>query len=615
VFAGGFGSSHVIDRPRELMLFALGLIFAHALLIGLLYLAIRALHRKSRDNPIFLLNFLFFTGGGSAALLFAKYEVLSYFSDALGFELIKSLGGGSLADAMLFVANDAALALLAIAGAIAAWWAGTRLARRFLPDRVATVRLGWRHLLLLALSLPLVAAAAVGEPDVRYALSRFNAFGLANQAMARASDFDGDGYSWFTPQRDAFPFDSARHPYVLDIPENGIDEDGFGGDLRLAGASQAVAAPSLPPDPRHLVVVVLESVRGDAIGKMVDGRPVTPVLNALARNGSYSPEAYSHVGFTTESLKSLFSGSLDVAPGDPSLFRDLKAHGYRIGVYSGQPESFGGISEAVGMKEKADIFVDADTLKAQRAFSFAAKGSLLIDGRILLSSFDRSFRGAGDWARPTFLYFNFQEAHFPYSHPGTPRLLPGRPVSRGEISAENREQVERTYWNAVAYDDWLVGQLIARLKRMGVWEETLLLVTADHGESLFDDDFLGHGHVINRQQTQIPLILSRPGIDIPRPVGLSDYRSLILRALGANVAIRNQGRVFQHISALRSPAVIGTVEKGGVWTTFELETQQVRLSDQNRNIRYSDLPAASPERKRADRLIDDWGRARWLARR
>lgn len=612
VFAGGFGASHVIDRPAEAGLFLLVLLAAHSILIGLLYLLIRALHQRRRDGPVFLLNFLFFAVGGFAAALIAKFEALSYFSDALGFELIKSLGGGSLAEAALYVASEGALMLVGAAGAMLAWWLALRLARRWLPETVPTAALKWRHLLWPGLPLPFLLFAAGGAPDARYALARFTAPGLAFQGLGRASDFDRDGYSWFTPQRDWAPFDSTRHPFVLDVPDNGVDEDGYGGDFRFAGGPPGFPAPVIP-DRKHVVLVVLESARGDAVGRIVDGRPLTPVMNALARKGSYAREAYSHVGFTTESLKSLFTGDLAPKPGSPSLFRDFKSNGYRIGVFSGQAERFGGIAETAGMKETADVFVDAETLKSERAFSFAATASLLLDGKKVLRAFEGAFGSAEGWRRPTFAYLNFQEAHFPYAHPGMPQILPGRPIPRGEIGPANRDWVERTYWNAIAYDDWLVGRLVERLKRLGVWDDTLLIVTADHGESLFDDAFLGHGHVINRQQTQIPLILSRPGLDIARPIGLSDYRALILRSLGAKVPQR-RGPVFQHVSALGAPAAIGLVGAGEAWTTFQLETEEVGFSESGRRVRYPDLKPGSAEKARADALIDEWNRQRWLAR-
>jgi phosphoglycerol transferase MdoB-like AlkP superfamily enzyme len=612
IFAGGFGASHVVDRPAEAVLFGLALLPAHALLVGLLYLLVRALHRRRRESPVFLLNFLFFAVGGFAAALIAKFEALSYFSDALGFELIRSLGGGSVAEAALYVASEAALMLVAAAGAVLAWWLALRLGRRWLPETVPTAALKWRHLLWPALPLPFLLYAAGGEPDARYGLARFTAPGLAQQGLSRASDFDRDGHSWFTPQRDMAAFDASRHPFVLDVPNNGVDEDGYGGDFRFAGGEASFPAPIIP-DRKHVILVVLESARGDSVGKAVDGRPLTPVMNALAREGSYAREAYSHVGFTTESLKSLFGGALAPRAGAPSLFRDFEANGYRIGVFSGQAERFGGIAETAGMRETADVFVDAETLKSQRAFSFAATASLLVDGKAVLRAFDGAFGSAQGWRRPTFAYLNFQEAHFPYAHPGMPRIVAGRPIPRGEIGPANRGWVERTYWNAIAYDDWLIGQLVERLKRLGVWEDTLLIVTADHGESLFDDDFLGHGHVINRQQTQIPLILSKAGLAIPKPIGLADFRSLILRSLGAEAPER-RGPVFQHVSQLGAPAAIGLVGAGEAWTTFQLETEEVGFGESGRRVRYSDLKPGSAEKARADALIDEWNKQRWLAR-
>jgi hypothetical protein len=612
LFGGGFSASHVIDRPTEMLLFLVGLGVAHALLIALLYLLFRAFHRKRADSPLLPFNFAFFTLAAWIALLTVKYEVLSYFSDAIGFQLIRNLGGGSLFDALLFVMDEAGLLAMAGLGAAATWWLARRVVKSFAPAHVRPAPLRWKHLLLLALPLPFALFAAARDPDPRYALSRFTAPYAATAGLEEASDVDRDGYGWFGARIDGQPFDPARHPLALDVPGNGIDEDGYGGDLRFAPAPPP-AEPRLPAKPKHLVLIVLESARADAIGRRFAGREVTPNLNALARSGSAIPEAYSHVGFTTSSLKSLFSGSLDPSAGGPSLFRDLRSNDYRIGVFSGQPESFGDISEVVGMKRSADVFVDAETLKEERAFSFAAKGSLLIDGRILLRELDRGFGKPADWSKPTFLYVNFQEAHFPYSHPATMQILPGAPIARGDIAIENRVALERTYWNAVAYDDWLIGQVVERLKKLGIWESTLLAVTADHGESLFDDGFLGHGHMINAQQTRIPFILSAPGISASGPVGLSDYRAILLNALGAPVAQRAEGPVFQHIGPLDAPTAIGMVGKGGIFTVMMLESEQVSFSDSARSARYADLAAGSPERRRVDALLDLWARERWIA--
>jgi hypothetical protein len=196
-----------------------------------------------------------------------------------------------------------------------------------------------------------------------------------------------------------------------------------------------------------------------------------------------------------------------------------------------------------------------------------------------------------------------------------PRFLPGRLAKRSEIKAANRSMVERTYWNAAAYSDWLVGQVIARLKAQGAYDRTLILVTGDHGEALFEEGFLGHGHVIDRAQTQVPLILSDPALRVEGPVGLADYRGIVLRGLSGDAAPPPaRTAVFQYIGALDRPGVIGMVEAGGVWTTLNLDTEEVAFSDTGRRARYRDLPAGSAEKARADRLVEEWARERWLAR-
>jgi Sulfatase len=616
IFGGGFGQSKVIDRAGEWLVFAPGLIVTHMALILACFLVLRALHRSRAGSALFILNFLFLTVGILSALLIAKFQALAYFSDAMGFELIRNLGGGSLFDAALYVLDEATLLGLAAAGAAVAYYLCYRLVRRYCRQwRSGPDPLRWRHLLaLLLLAVPL-ALAAGSRPDVRYGLARFNAFGAVNTGLQTLTDFDGDGYSWFSAQRDPYPFDPARHPLALDVPGNGVDEDGFGGDFRFTGAPEQPPVLKLPAEPKHLVVIVLESVRGDSIGKRIGGRLVTPNLTALAQRGSWVTEAYSHVGFTTQSGKSIFGGALDPRPGGPSLFRDLKGAGYRIGILSASAENFGGISETTGMQASADFFVDAEILKAERAHESTVLGSLALDGRKILREMDRRFRSPADWRRPTFLYFNFQEAHFPYSQKDTPRFLAGRLAKRSEIKAANREMVQLTYWNAVAYSDWLVGQVIARLKAQGVYDRTLIMVTGDHGEALFEEGFLGHGHVIDRTQTRVPFILSDPGVRVEGPIGLADYRGILLRALSGDGAPRPaKAAVFQYIGSLDRPGAIGIVERGEVWTTLNLETEELWFSDTGRRVRYRALAEGSAEKARADRLVDEWARQRWLAR-
>jgi len=612
LFTGGFGQSHALGTPAAIASFLLLAFAAHLLVATALALLVYRLTRD-RWHP-FVRRFLYvaITGGVAVAAVIAKFELLTYFSDAVSFQLLAKLGGGSLIDAMLFSLSEAALfaevlAVAALAIGIGLWLA-IRFGRRHPTARQAPV--AGRGLLVAALCLPVAATAASGDADVRYAADRVTAYGLIRRTLDAATDFDRDGYGLFGATVDRAPFDPARHPLAYDVPGNGIDEDGFGGDFAAPAPLPPDPPAATPVRPLHLILVVLESTRADVLTKVIDGRPVAPTLRALAATGSHAPWAYSHVGFTTDSLKALFTGRLVPGPGAPSLFRDLKRAGYRVAVFSGQPEDFGGISAATGMRAAADVFVDAETLKADRAFGFAAQGSLLVDEGKLLARFDR--RLATGWQQPTFAYLNFQSAHFPYHHPGMRDLVDPHPLPRADISPANRAALERTYWNAVAYADRRLGELVARLKRLGVWDDTLLVVTADHGEALFDDGFLGHGHIIDPQQTHIPLVVNRAGVPLAGPIGLADYRGLILDLLGRRRGRPGGAGVFHHIGDLEAPAAIGLAEDGGRQTVLDLATRTVRSGAVTAD--YDTLAPGSALRLRADRVVAAWERQRWLTR-
>jgi len=623
LFLGGFGQSYKLASFGELVVFSLSLLFLHVLCLSLIYWLFRKILLKKLGFVLVVYNYLFFVVLLFAVALTVKYQVLKYFSDAISFHLIKNLGGGSLKDAFLYVLEEmvlvfGSLILVVVLYRLGLWWVRKYLLGVWAPEEKFFI-LKSKYLVIssLVVFMPLLMYVVSDTRDVRYALSRFLVYSIFNEALAEVSDFDRDGYSYFSPLKDDFPFDSVRHPLALDVPGNGIDEDGFAGDfVYLEGPEQLPL--QIVGEKKHFVLIVLESSRGDSLNKSVDGIEITPNLNKLRAEGTSINQAYSHVGFTAPSLKSLFSGSLYALDSRRSLFRDLKSNGYKVAVFSGQPETFGGISQAVGMQESADIFVDAEKLKNERVSVFTAKGSLMIDGQVLLNEFDQQLGNKQEWGSPTFVYFNFQSSHFPYFHRGMKRMLPVDPIPRSEINKENQERLAKTYWNSVAYADWLVSQVVSRLKTLGIYDDTLIAVTADHGESLFDDDFLGHGHFINAQQTHIPLVLNRrPEITVTEPVGLMDYYDIFMGMLGADVVdesmdhLKKQKSVLQFIGSLDTPRVIGIVEQGRKWTILDLHSQLVSFPDLSKSVHYQDIDEYPLLKERTDRLIGKWEEERW----
>ena len=612
LFTGGFGQSRAVDTPGELALFFLGYAIVQTLL-GLAgwWLATRLARRRGAWAAYFC--FALTNGALFCALLTAQYQLHSYFSDAVGFALIKELGGGSVAAAILYSINEIGVALGAlVALAIGTWALWRVLSRRLAAQRVPAKPPKRIWLAGFAVAA-LIAMFAIprGGSDAAYGLYRTIGWQAATHALDLATDVDRDGYGLFAVQYDTAPFDGERHPLALDIPGNGIDEDGYGGDLALVGLAPPPGTLTLAEGARkHLVIVVMETLRGDVLGKRINGKVVAPHLEALAAGGDFAP-AYSHVGFTAFSLKSMFTGRVEAKEGASSLFADLDAAGYRIGVYSGQAEDFGQIAQVTGNRRYADVFVDSKVLRDKRVFSSASDASLKVDESDLLASFDSTL-GKRAWSQPHFLYFNFQAAHFPYHHGGMSERITDDPLPRSKITAANGKRVRETYWNAVSHADMALGALVARLKALGVWDDTLLLVTGDHGESLFEDGFLGHGHIINRQQYGTVLVSSQPSTLPDGPVALADYRGIVGHALQDLPPRQPRHGPFMMIGLLDSPTAIGLAGSAGEITSLRLDTGEACLVEQSRCAPYVTLAGA--DKARVDAVVARWGSERWRER-
>lgn len=613
-FTGGFGQANAVDTLPELLLFGLGYAAGQLALALLAYSACAWANRR-RAAWATAFHFAFLFGGLNLGALIATYQLHSYFSDAVDFALLKQLGGGSFKDALLFGKNEILAALVAAAGAGLVWWALWRLAKRLLGTAGTPARTPGRKVLGAAWLIWLVLLAAIPRTgsDAALALERTLAWGTLGTLAGKATDFDGDGYGLFGLRIDSHPFDSSRHPLALDVPGNGIDEDEYAGDLTLVPIPQPRPFTLVSAKGPNVVIVVMESTRADVLGKRIDGKAVAPNLEAIAQLGAGIAPSYSHVGFTTASLKAIFAGRLDARPGDPSLFAELKRSGYGVSVFSGQPEDFGDISATVGMRQNADRFVDAELLKDQRSSQFAAQGSLLVDESVLLGEFDKALGKPADWSRPQLIYFNFQSPHFPYDHAGVEHRFAHPPLARGAISAQRREEVERTYWNAVAHSDAALGGLVARLKALGQWDDTILLVTGDHGESLFEDGFLGHGHLINQRQFATFLAVNRPLPGVTAPLVISDYRGLLLDLLTGRAPRRDPVQPFMHIGELDSPSTIGLAATPFGIVSLRLDRGEVCFERPAHCASYGGLAGA--ERQAADAVVARWGSERWAARR
>ncbi len=571
IFTGGYLAEHQIAGASWFVMFlALSVLTDVAVLApiiaAVLWVArLRWMHAVSRA---FLA--LSVALGVVAAADVAVYELQRYVGDLVNIGVLLDLIGGDVREILYFTVNPALHWLGALSlGALAVMGASILLDRLFpsamRQDPGARRKTFGALAGAFLLALGLGAVMRLQAPAIERAM-RFKPTGRVMGTVTQwLTDVDRDGYGLLSAPGDPAPFDARIHPYATDIPGNGVDENGIGGDLPIGEPFREAAYPAVTfarrPD---VIFVILESFRADAVGATLDGRSVTPTLDRLAREGASAPRAYSHNGFTIQSRYHAFTGHL-IGPGDPgSLIDDFNANGYETAFFSAQDESFGA-DFAVGFS-RARVRYDARDDRERRFTQFATPASLTVSWKVLEERVN-AFLAQRSPEAPLFLHLNLQDGHFPYTNPDILPLLARDRLDRQGIAAANAASLRRMYLNTLANVDAALGRLIDQVaattgRRPGV------LVIADHGESLFDEGFLGHGYAINDAQTRIPFIAWNLPMAIPDPVGQIDVRRLMREALtgeatGPSVSTTPGGPVFQYIGTLQSPKEIGHATREG----------------------------------------------------
>jgi arylsulfatase A-like enzyme len=130
---------------------------------------------------------------------------------------------------------------------------------------------------------------------------------------------------------------------------------------------------------------------------------------------------------------------------------------------------------------------------------------------------------------PFFVFVNFMDAHAPYAPPPPFRdLFPGRrpgtssakltdrlveDMKRGRLHVPpaERSHLVSQYDGGIAYIDSCLEDLLETLRRQGVYENTLVIITSDHGESFGERGLVDHGNALYQNEIRVPLIVKYPG--------------------------------------------------------------------------------------------------------
>ena len=587
-FTGGFlAADHLTSLPQTAAFLAASLA-SDLSAIGIAALLVLWLLGRWRVNRVVAMTV---TGalviGPIVAANVVAYQLATHLGDAFDLALMFTLADRSPAE-FLAVSSEhvvrLGVAAAAVVGAVVAvsWLAKGRIrlpAARMpaVPGRFAV----WLSVALVVAGAAVTLAARTGSDVFDNGLRRKPTGQWLGVLINMATDFDRDGYGVLGRPPDPDLFDARVYPYALEVPGNGIDENGVGGDL----------PPDLPPytEPRlagrwqqkpDVVLIVLETFRADAVGAVVNGRPVTPVLDALAASGVSVEQAYSHNGYTVQSRRHLFTGSLADLHGGTTLIDDFNANGYETAYFSAQDESFGGPDQGVGF-DRAGVSYDARSDRDRRYSRFTTPGSLAVPHTVLNERIS-DFLNARSGDRPLFLYVNFHDTHFPYHHDGLEPLVSDAYVSERHMARETGV-LREMYLNAAANVDRAIGEMLSGVRR-SLGRDPGVVVLSDHGESLFEEGFLGHGYALNDAQTRIPLIVANLPLSIVEPFGQVDLRRLLHDALSAPEAAamrptvrRDDSRtVFQYLGRLDRAAQVAWVGSRGR-LIYDLRARQAEV--------------------------------------
>ena len=315
----------------------------------------------------------------------------------------------------------------------------------------------------------------------------------------------------------------------------------------------------------NVLLLVLDTVRAIELGLYGFTPSTSPVLDGLGAGGVVFDQAIATAPWSAPSHASLFTGRNPVElsidwdrPLDatfPTLAEELGRAGYStLGIVANTAYT----SAETGLARGFDRYEDY-RLTLRRAVTMPSLTRRILDrkrewlheppldgaGRIPSESVSRRFLA---WLerrppRPYFAFLNFYDAHAPYSAPEPywSRFVPGerrrpipiRAMRRGDPTGNS---ARRAYAAAIAHLDSEIGKLLGSMLERGWLDNTLVVVTADHGEEFNEHGASGHGQTLHTQSVRVPLVLFWPGhlppTRVATPISLARLPATIMDLVG-----------------------------------------------------------------------------------
>jgi arylsulfatase A-like enzyme len=331
---------------------------------------------------------------------------------------------------------------------------------------------------------------------------------------------------------------------------------------RKSTAIQASAGEPTPP-PANIVLITVDTLRADAVSAYRPAAPPTPAIDSIAADAVLFDHAVAPAPWTLPSLTSILSGLLPAAHRTTGFTSSVSRNIRTLAEYL----------SAQGFYTAAIVHNDLLNPKNDLSQGFAEYRSLYEQwyansvGAGLLQTLTPSIFPPPSWPtnddetrivttwleqnrhRRFFLWLHYFDPHAPYAPPSQYLVSEPLPAIGAAFdgpkvamqgyfvpSRKERAAIRALYDGEVRYVDANIARVLDTLKRMKLYDSSLIVFTSDHGEEFFEHGLAGHGHSVYEELLRVPLMIKLPGSArrgrTSVPVSTASITPTILQASG-----------------------------------------------------------------------------------
>jgi arylsulfatase A-like enzyme len=293
--------------------------------------------------------------------------------------------------------------------------------------------------------------------------------------------------------------------------------------LLLAAALVHLAGCARVSQPPNVLLVVIDTVRRDHLSCYGHARNTSPVIDALAAESVRFDRAYATAPWTSPSVASMITGRYPSSHGVTrvgplpdevvTLAEILRGEGYAT---AGFVSNFL-VGRQFNFDQGYDAFRSTKARDPRELHEAITSSTITGWGQDALRRFAES-------KRPFFLFVHYFDPHYNYKRhaeygyagDGEGRLDGTQTIERlremsGDMTPQEIAFIQDLYDEEIRHTDAAIGHLLDTLEELGLHDNTLIALTADHGEEFLDHGWIGHTRTLYEELIHVPLIIREPG--------------------------------------------------------------------------------------------------------